>query len=527
MKLENVLVHGERRERPLILYTVKITDFGLSKAIGAGFSEARSTVGTRPYTAPEVLREDSHDFSSDLWCLGVLLFVLLAGHFPFSKIPFKQEELQMIVGKLKISDTSKSVVLGLLQLEPRQRTDLATLSRHEWLCYEVESPDEAEKSDKPKRTRSVSASPSMRPIAPQPSLTGQVGQVASVPAKKPTESPAETVPNESSVGHTAKAEPGAVVPEPPPPTEQGPVSPVIVPPRVDVPQNLQIVPKRSISMITTGEVSPPSSDPAVMQLHLVVPDRLAGTIMGKSGPQLKQISSTLGCQVRMISRKTVGQHRIIGHHRIVIFGTYNQCVIVQELVHGRLMDALRAEGKEPTTETAVVLFVRAEAAGMVIGKQGWVLKQIRKQSNAKIQLLREEVRGQRPCIIEGELQSIIRAEKHVFDLVAAVQVVPPNAPAPTMETGQSPRWTTSGPYLPRTRISAEPLTGKVVFWKGQVGWIEPEHAVNHPKAYAHKGQLYVHSQDVLNGEALSSGTQVRFHLYEDRAGLGAEQCYAF
>ena len=32
MKLENVLVHGERRERPLILYTVKITDFGLSKA---------------------------------------------------------------------------------------------------------------------------------------------------------------------------------------------------------------------------------------------------------------------------------------------------------------------------------------------------------------------------------------------------------------------------------------------------------------------------------------------------------------
>lgn len=52
----------------MVFYTVKITDFGLSKAIGAGFSEARSTVGTRPYTAPEVLREDSHDFSSDLWC---------------------------------------------------------------------------------------------------------------------------------------------------------------------------------------------------------------------------------------------------------------------------------------------------------------------------------------------------------------------------------------------------------------------------------------------------------------------------
>jgi len=28
-----------------------------TEAIGAGFSEARSTVGTRPYTAPEVLRD--------------------------------------------------------------------------------------------------------------------------------------------------------------------------------------------------------------------------------------------------------------------------------------------------------------------------------------------------------------------------------------------------------------------------------------------------------------------------------------
>ena len=446
--------------------------------------------------------------------------MLLAGHFPFSKIPFKQEDLQTIVEKLKISDTSKSVVLGLLQLEPRQRTDLATLSRHEWLCYEVESPDEAEKADKPKRTRSVSASPSMRPITTPPVQAAQATQ--SPPVKKPAE-PAEPP--------AAEAPPAEAVVKGTPapserPAEQG-QGPIIVPPRVDVPQ---IVPKRSISMITTVEVSPPSTQADVMQLHMVVPDRLAGTIMSKSGPQLKQISATLGCQVRMISRKTVGQHRIIGDHRIVMFGNYGQCVIVQELVHGRLMDALRAEGKEqgkePTTETAVVLFVRAEAAGVIIGKQGWVLKQIRKQSDAKIQLLREEVRGQRPCIIEGEMQSIIRAEKHVFDLVAAVQVVPPNAPTPTSaKMSQSSRF--SGPHLARTRISPEPLTGKVVSWKGQVGWIEPEHAVNHPKAYAHKGQLYVHSKDVLNGEALSSGTQVHFHLYEDRAGLGAEQCYAF
>ena len=50
---------------------------------------------------------------------------------------------------------------------------------------------------------------------------------------------------------------------------------------------------------------------------------------------------------------------------------------MQELVHGRMMQAQRAEGKEPTGEISVTLFVRAEAAGVVIGKQGWVLGRVR------------------------------------------------------------------------------------------------------------------------------------------------------
>lgn len=258
---------------------------------------------------------------------------------------------------------------------------------------------------------------------------------------------------------------------------------------------------------------------------MVVPDRLAATIMNKSGPQLKQISSTLGCQVRLISRKTVREQRLVGDHRIVIIGNYNQCVIVQELVHGRMMQAMRQEGEEPTGETSVMLFVRAEAAGVVIGKQGWVLGCVRKQSNARINLLREEIRGQRPCIIEGQLPNILRAEKHVFDLVAAVPVAtnpPPSAKRPPLCSPSTPR----APNLPRTRLSVEPLQGVVMSWKGLIGWIQPEQPLNHPRAFSRQGQVYVHAKDVLNQEPLAIGQAVRFHLYEDRAGLGADQCYA-
>ena len=50
----------------LVLYNVKITDFGLSKTVG-GLSMAQSLVGTHPYTAPEVFFGGPYDFSSDIW----------------------------------------------------------------------------------------------------------------------------------------------------------------------------------------------------------------------------------------------------------------------------------------------------------------------------------------------------------------------------------------------------------------------------------------------------------------------------
>ena len=532
MKLENVLVAGERRQKPLVFYTVKITDFGLSKAIGVGFSEAKSTVGTKPYTAPEVLREDSHDFSSDLWCLGVLLFVLLVGHFPFAgnKIPTKQEEIINVLGKLKVSDLSKSVLLGLLQLEPQKRLDLPGLARHEWICEEI-----VEEDEKPKRTRSQTSSSLPTAAIPPPKVEvhheiseppsgfpeGMVKRSTGSNGNKSDDAPPLPVPPPPPMPVSAEADSAAVTPEkqPPPPPPPSPVNRPM--PGSQVPC---LNSKRSMSMMLShSEVLPASMQQDVMQVHMVVPDRF-WVMINKSGPQLKQISSTLGCQVRLISRKTVNDQRLVGDHRIVFIGNFYQCSVVQELVHSRMMSAQRAEGMEPTGETSVTLFVRAEAAGVVIGKQGWVLGRVRKQSNAKINLLREEVRGQRPCIIEGFFTNVLAAEKHIFDLVTAVPVTtqpPPPPPSRPTQPGLQP----AGPKLSRTRLSAEPLNGVVASWRGAIGWIQPEQQLNHPRAFSRQGQIYIHAKDVISQEPLMQGQAVRFHLYEDRAGLGAEQCY--
>lgn len=39
--------------------------------------------GTIDYMAPEMLKNEPHDHSLDIWCLGILLYELIHGFAPF------------------------------------------------------------------------------------------------------------------------------------------------------------------------------------------------------------------------------------------------------------------------------------------------------------------------------------------------------------------------------------------------------------------------------------------------------------
>jgi calcium/calmodulin-dependent protein kinase I len=135
LKLENVLVVQEgsaKRE-----FKVKITDFGLSKEVGDGASAACSVVGSPKYVAPEVLASGEHDFKADLWSLGILLFVLLGNRFPFDgnsqAARESQDKIDAEMFKLSVTDSARSVLLGLLRLKVDERLTLESLLAHEWL----------------------------------------------------------------------------------------------------------------------------------------------------------------------------------------------------------------------------------------------------------------------------------------------------------------------------------------------------------------------------------------------------------
>jgi serine/threonine protein kinase len=78
IKSENVLIDKYRK--------IKIIDFGFSIK-SAPSTKLTLFCGTPNYMSPEIiLKRDYLGGPSDTWALGVLLFVLTAGYFPFKGI---------------------------------------------------------------------------------------------------------------------------------------------------------------------------------------------------------------------------------------------------------------------------------------------------------------------------------------------------------------------------------------------------------------------------------------------------------
>lgn len=62
---------------------VKLTDFGISRSVenASGFSE--TFVGTKSYMSPERFLGKEYSFDSDLWSLGLVIYELATGVFPY------------------------------------------------------------------------------------------------------------------------------------------------------------------------------------------------------------------------------------------------------------------------------------------------------------------------------------------------------------------------------------------------------------------------------------------------------------
>lgn len=123
---------------------LKISDFGLSSLyIGDSDGEQNrtqllhTTCGTPNYVAPEVLSDQGYDGKkADVWSIGVILYVLVAGF-----LPFDESTIVALFAKIQNADftypswfdeTIRSLLDKMLVADPKARLSLSELRLHPW-----------------------------------------------------------------------------------------------------------------------------------------------------------------------------------------------------------------------------------------------------------------------------------------------------------------------------------------------------------------------------------------------------------
>lgn len=138
LKPENLLLdeHGD----------LKISDFGLSSLYvgdaemdGASRTELlHTTCGTPNYVAPEVIADQGYDGKkADVWSIGVILYVLLAGFLPFDEgtimaLFSKIQKAEFTYPKW-FSPEVRALLDQVLVADPKIRISLTQLKDHPWM----------------------------------------------------------------------------------------------------------------------------------------------------------------------------------------------------------------------------------------------------------------------------------------------------------------------------------------------------------------------------------------------------------
>lgn len=120
--------------------SLKIMDFGLSQ-IEEVTNPIAGMFGSIDYVAPEALSRRTVLPASDMWSLGVILYILLCGYPPFYARTNREKQALILAADFNFDDYTwktvshsvKHLISSLLTSDPHKRPSAADLLSHPWV----------------------------------------------------------------------------------------------------------------------------------------------------------------------------------------------------------------------------------------------------------------------------------------------------------------------------------------------------------------------------------------------------------
>ncbi|GLG92961.1 Calcium/calmodulin-dependent protein kinase type II alpha chain [Gryllus bimaculatus] len=132
LKAENLLLDGNM--------DIKLADFGFSNHYEPG--QFLSTwCGSPPYAAPELFEGRKYDGpKTDIWSLGVVLYVLVCGALPFDGSTLHSLRTKVIAGKFRIpffmTADCEHLIRHMLVVDPEKRLSIKQILHHRWMIQD-------------------------------------------------------------------------------------------------------------------------------------------------------------------------------------------------------------------------------------------------------------------------------------------------------------------------------------------------------------------------------------------------------
>jgi calcium-dependent protein kinase len=149
---QNEIIHRDIKPENILFSlpgdfrSLKLIDFGLSTPLTSVKEKFR--VGSPYFMSPEMLK-GSFEYASDTWSIGVILYVMMTGTYPFNgkdqnevfdKIKKGVYDMKLLEQQ-NVSEEVKDLIKKLLVIDPNKRLGLLDALQHPWIVKHKQNTD--------------------------------------------------------------------------------------------------------------------------------------------------------------------------------------------------------------------------------------------------------------------------------------------------------------------------------------------------------------------------------------------------